>query len=290
MATAILPGKFERGDIVIWLREFDACAEANGWNADAKIKKLPAFLRGQAASHFYALNEESRESYANAAKALREAMCPLASREIYYAEFETRSLKPGEDPSVYKWELQQILLKADPGIDETAKTALLTRQFMKGLPKSLKIKLLESDPAPDLPKMVSFVQRYRAIQDYTDQNNEVTTAGVASGKSEEIANLIAMVSDLAVRQKNMEEKLSTAGERDTSSFSPGSRAESSAKRNRRACFVCNKMGHIARECWFKDQTQSTESRTNTNRCHECQGYGHFAKDCANRLNSQRATR
>lgn len=47
MATAILPGKFECSDVVIWLYKFDACAEANGWNSDAKIKKLPAFLRGQ---------------------------------------------------------------------------------------------------------------------------------------------------------------------------------------------------------------------------------------------------
>ena len=90
MATAILPGKFGHGDIIIWLRELDACAEANGWNAEAKIKKLPAFLRGQAASHFYALNEESRRSYAAATKTLREAMCPPASREVY----TTQSSRP----------------------------------------------------------------------------------------------------------------------------------------------------------------------------------------------------
>lgn len=40
MATAILPSKFERGDLTTWLREYDACAEANGWTAEAKIKKF----------------------------------------------------------------------------------------------------------------------------------------------------------------------------------------------------------------------------------------------------------
>ena len=43
-------------------------------------------------------------------------------------------LRPGEDPSVFKWELEQILLKAQPTIDPAAKTALPTRQFIKGLP------------------------------------------------------------------------------------------------------------------------------------------------------------
>ena len=176
-------------------------------------------------------------------------------------------------------------VRADPDVDERAKTALLTRQFMKGLPKNIKIKLLESDPAPDLPKMVSFVKRYRAIQDFTDQNHETLTANVTSGGGEEMATLIAMVSDLARKQNSMEEKLS-ASERNN----PRGTEQPSTKRERRTCFVCNKQGHIARDCWFKDQRQSTDSRTNANRCHECQGYGHFAKDCANRLNSQRATR
>lgn len=152
MTSAILPGKFESGDVVVWLREFDACAEANGWKTDDKIKKLPAFLREQAASHFYAIPEDDRKSYEDASKSLKEAMCPQASRENYFAQFESRMLRPGEDPSVFKWEMEQILLKAEPTMDANAKTALLTRQFRRGLPKNIKIKLLENDPVPDLPK------------------------------------------------------------------------------------------------------------------------------------------
>ncbi len=54
MATSILPSKFDGDDIVEWLREFDACALANNWKDEDKIKKLPAFLRGRAETHFYA--------------------------------------------------------------------------------------------------------------------------------------------------------------------------------------------------------------------------------------------
>ena len=157
----------------------------------------------------------------------------------------------------------------------------MTRQFMKGLPKGIRLKLLESDPTPDLPKMVSFVQRYRAIQDYTDQNNDIRSAGVASERSgEDMASLVALVSDIAVRQKNLEEKLSKT-ERDGN---PGS----TRNRSNKKWVFCKRMGHIARECWYNDRSQSQSQTTdNRNRCYECQGYGHFAKDCANHLNSQR---
>ena len=66
----ILPGRFDNGDFESWLREFDACCAANGWKTtedrDDKILKLPAFLRGQSASHFYAIPAEQRATYATA--------------------------------------------------------------------------------------------------------------------------------------------------------------------------------------------------------------------------------
>ena len=62
--AAILPGKFDDGDFDAWLCEFDACSAANGWKVtettDDKILKLPALLRGRAASNFYAIPEGER--------------------------------------------------------------------------------------------------------------------------------------------------------------------------------------------------------------------------------------
>ena len=167
MSTAILPGKFDDGDFDAWLREFDACSTANGWKvteaSDAKILKLPAFLRGRAASNFYAIPEGERRTYADAVKAMRRALRPPAKRENFFAEFELRALRPDEDPSVYKWELENILSKADPTLSNDAKTALLTRQFSRGLPPTLKLKMLEHNPTPTLNEMVEFTQRFLAL-------------------------------------------------------------------------------------------------------------------------------
>ena len=103
---AILPTKFEGDDVVAWLREFDACALANGWKDEDKIKKLPAFLRGRAAA---------------AVTKLKEALCPLVERENLFAHFDARMLRHGEDPAVYKWELEQLLNKADQHLAPTPK-------------------------------------------------------------------------------------------------------------------------------------------------------------------------
>ena len=97
-----------------WLREFDACSLANDWKEEDKIKKLSAFLRGPAASHFYAIPVDDRKTYKDAAKLLIAAMCPTAQRESFYSEFEARMLRPGEDPAVYKWDLETKTTQSRP--------------------------------------------------------------------------------------------------------------------------------------------------------------------------------
>ena len=152
--AAILPRKFDDGDFDACLREFDACSAANGWKVtevtDDKMLKLPAF---------YAIPEGERRTYKDAVKSMRRALCPQAKRENFFAEFEQRNLRQEEDPSVYKWELENILSNADPSLSNDAKTALLTN----GLPPTLKLKMLEHNPTPTLDEMVEFTQRFRAL-------------------------------------------------------------------------------------------------------------------------------
>ena len=97
MSSAILPGKFDSGDIVVWLREFDACAEANGWKAEDRIKKTPS-ISSRASCQPFLCYSRGRQKYGDASKGLKEALCPKAGRENYFAEFESRMLRAGEDP------------------------------------------------------------------------------------------------------------------------------------------------------------------------------------------------
>ena len=93
----------------------------------SKIKKLPEFLRGRAATHFYAIPDKDRESYDTAVKKLKEALCPLVERETYYVKFEARNsfeTRIGEDPSIYRWELEQLLEKAEPTLGDECRANL----------------------------------------------------------------------------------------------------------------------------------------------------------------------
>ena len=131
-------------------------------------------------------------------------MCPEAHRENFFAEFEHRLLRHGEDPAVFKWELGEVLRKADPSLSEDARKALLTRQFMRGLPRTLKIKMLEHDPTPTLEGMLQFVQRYRALQ---QEVGSLESAVASTVDNSTITSLVAMVKDLSAQQKTPKWKI-----------------------------------------------------------------------------------
>ena len=148
-----------------WLRHFDRCAVAIGWANAARLIRLPAFLKGPAATFYESLSEESKDTYAHLTERLRTCFKPSVNRESYYEEFYSQALRPSENPSLFLWCLQELLRTAEPELSDDAFIPLLRRQFMRGLLRDLKLKLLESDPTPDLDTMVQFAQQFRALDD-----------------------------------------------------------------------------------------------------------------------------
>ena len=54
-----------------------------------------------------------------------------------YSKFESRCLRPGEDPAVFRWELEELLRLADPQLSVDQMNALTARQFVHRLPNAL---------------------------------------------------------------------------------------------------------------------------------------------------------
>ena len=298
-AVTIQPEKFESGDIVTWFRQFECCATANNWSEEKRLRVLPAFLRGPAATYFHALPNDAKDSYQSLKDNLQASFCPMVDRERNFSEFESRRLKPGEDPTIFLWNLKELLTMADSSLQENAREALLSRQFMRGLPEGMRLKLLEANPTPSLEEMEKFAKRFRAIS----QSDLMpltfaakTTAGSDDGQlaqnigklQDTMTQLTAAVSALQGRQEHLEATVSSPtpppsqqqfqrrfanprfSERARNGFHQQSRKNTGRwnKQDRR-CFNCNGLGHYVNSCPY------------TMQCDLCLGWGHNEQQCAN---------
>ena len=287
MAT-ILPEKFDHGDFPAWLRQFECCASANKWNDEDKAVKLPAFLRGVAATHFHALTDTQKDSYDHLIENLKAALCPAVCKEMFYADFTARLLHDKEDPAVYLHSLRELLDKADPTLSAAAKEALLGRQFLTGLPATMKLKLLEHNPTPTLAEMVSICKQLLAIR-LVAGDAPSTPLCAAAASIEPIPNVAPQFSAVqelktAVKELQIQQKAVVAA------LSTKPRPNSKGVR----CFFCAEMGHIARNCPYKSHGPSPSStgqpvgfakppqgRRQAMKCTLCGGQGHYPQQCAN---------
>ena len=285
MSSTLLPDRFSTGDFASWLRHFERCASANTWDDAAKLIKLPAFLQGPAASYFDSFTAEEKSTYAKLTESLLHSFSPTAEREQFYSQFDEQTLRPGEDPALFQWRLKELLERAEPDLSDTAKDALLRRQFMKGLPQNIRLRLLESNATPTLADMLSFSQRFRALHGEASRGAACATLAThpESGdttkslqqqqqqleeQQRKMAGLEDMIRKLSVGQDNIIAAISH-----TSAAAPrnNGRRDNSPKRSAVRCFRCQNEGHIARNC----------PQRNEPKCGLCSGWGHYSKDCAN---------
>ena len=110
-----------------------------------------------------------------------------------------------------------MLDKADPDLSSDAKTALVQRQFMKGLPNILKFKLLEQNPTPTLEETLSFTQRYRAVEGYVQPvgNDVAAVHSTAEKDQSQLSQLVAIVAGIAEKQQSLADRLAKAEKANT---------------------------------------------------------------------------
>jgi len=130
-----IPKSFSEGNAREWFQHFDICCQANGWNNEVKVLKLPTLLEGEALAVWLELSQEEQKDIATAKEKMIQKMAP--TEFIFLEKFQKRKLLPGEAISLYLHELKMLLDQAMPVLATEAKQQLLVHQFLAGLPVSV---------------------------------------------------------------------------------------------------------------------------------------------------------
>eukprot|EP00794_Sanderia_malayensis_P001629 gene1629-biopygen1507 len=271
MPSIISPDRFSSGDFNAWLRHFQRCAQANDWDEETQLTKLPAFLQGPAATYYDTIDDHLLTS-------LKSCFAPAADREKYYREFEEQRLRTAEDPALFLWRLKEALKNAEPDLSPSAFDALLRRQFFRGLPEEIQLKLLESDPTPSLTTMTHFAQRFRSLRNLPASSCSavMSDSSLPTNNREshqppnQLETITNIVQQLAENQAQLVAAISPQPSQTRSSHGPGRRPTGPVR-----CFFCGEEGHVVRDC---------AHRRRSPRCSLCSGWGHNATICANNNN------
>jgi hypothetical protein len=91
-----------------------------------------------------------------------------------------------------------------------AKTALLSRQFMRGLPSSIRRKLLAHNPTPTLSEMLSLSNVIERLKATKSLHIQAQAHQHTSRQRTCMDQLVGLMTELVTRQKALEDKVATS--------------------------------------------------------------------------------
>lgn len=111
-------------DWKLWIYHFENIATVNGWDDAAKLQWLKVRLTGRGRMGFQCFSDELKETYATAMEALEKRFEPLSRQGQYQAEFQTCRWKKAEGWADFAEELQALVNRVYPTIEEKGKEQL----------------------------------------------------------------------------------------------------------------------------------------------------------------------
>ena len=245
-----------------WIDHFESVAEVNKWDGAAKILWLRVRLTGRAQTAFKQLSDEARAAYADCKQALRERFEPDSKKELYLAEFQTRSKRATEGWAAFAEDLKVLANKAFPQLQNAAKEQLALNHYLGQLTN----------------QQISFnvrQKRPRTLDEAVSATLELESYLVPAGLQAAAVPPSQVVSRVHQSQDTMMEMLGKIMERlDKLEF-----ADNATPSSRRSF---QQPRHSAATQRRENPTSRRENPTPKKPvvCHKCGKEGHFARGCA----------
>ncbi|CAH8499614.1 unnamed protein product [Schistosoma margrebowiei] len=181
--------EFEEGDVLSFLKTFEAAAELVGvMEPKAKLVVLGTLLRGRAKAVYDSLDGAGgKTKWETVTERLAAEFDSPVDREEALQKFRLARLPVDGDPLVLAVELTRLLRRALPNLDEESEAQLLASQFIESVPATIsqQLKLVNAAQPMDISELAKV----------TRQLMTRTVAPVGCGK-QEISNVEKKIEEL----------------------------------------------------------------------------------------------
>ena len=232
------------GDVHRFLKTFDRTASVKGWDATKQAQMFPAFLTGAADTRYDKISDEDKKTI----KTVKDFFIKQFGKGArnYLCEFLSRSFEPEvEDPKSFGLEIEILLNRALPKIDNESKETMLCVKFIDALP-------IEIQTALEFGEDVKFNDLIERVNNgYKTAKREQT----GEMKQEPVDFDVNKVFKYNTRQQPY----------NTSRYKPSeakSNEQEKPRQNRKfsgVCFKCHRAGHKASECYARTAGQQRTS-------------------------------
>ena len=238
-----------------WVDHFESVAEVNKWDGAAKLLWLRVRLTGRAQTAFKQLAEEARATYDNCKVALRERFEPASKKELYLAEFQTRSKRANEGWAAFAEDLKVLADKAFPQLQNDAKEQLALNHYLGQLTDhQIAFNVRQKRPRT-LDEAVSAtleLESYLVPSGFPP--TRLPPSQVVAGVRQPQDEMIQMLAKMMERLDHLESEQATppprrsTGARQQRQTGAPLRRDNQNPRKPVVCHKCGKEGHFARGC------------------------------------------
>ena len=237
-----------------WSVHFENVAAVNEWNDEQKLQWLKVRLTGRAQKAFQRLPEATQAIFDAAKEALTGRFEPASRKTRYQAEFQARRKKASEGWADLADDLQSLVDKAYPSLQDEARERLAINAYLQqlGQPQvafSVKQKCPNTldDAVTATLEMESYVSSPNCTGVVSTLQPESEPASVAAIGP--VEKLTRMVERLTERVEILQLEASRASRQPTDTNSQRPKQQPGRPRIFDGeCWRCHQRGHIARNC------------------------------------------